>query len=361
MPRITALFVCTEKESYPRNNQTLKALNDNFEVIKITSGKSSYPLRIIEVLTRLAFALILNDYQLILAGFLGQPLAPVIKLLTKKPLILDAFVSVYDALCLDRKDFKPGSLIGRAAYCLDALSFRLADKIITDTKANADFFSKLFKVDRKKFYTLYMGTDESVFYPRPDKINNGKFTVFFHGTFWGLHGIEYIIKAAKLLENRQDILFKLLGGGREKKKIVKLADDLGLKNARFLDWISYQDLSSRIAESDLCLGGHFSASEKAKRVISGKSIQYLAMKKPVIAGDSPAAKELFTHAENIYLCAMADEKSLAEAIIRLKENPSLREKIAQSGFELFKARLSAPQARKGLAEIIGSSRSNDLA
>ena len=197
-----------------------------------------------------------------------------------------------------------------------------------------------------------MGTDESIFYPRADKINNDKFIVFFHGTFWGLHGIEYIIKAAKLLENKTDILFRLLGGGRERKKIMKLAKELNLKNVEFLDWISYQDLSCRIAESDICLGGHFSASEKAKRVISGKSIQYLAMKKPVIAGDSLAVKELFSHAENIYLCAMADEKSLAGAITELKENAALRDKIAQSGFKLFKNHLNAQQTKNRLKEII---------
>ena len=352
MPKTTVLFICGEKESYPRNNQILKSLNDEFEVIKITSDKPSYPLRIIEVLTRLAIASLFKNYQLVLAGFLGQPLVPAIRFIARKPLILDAFVSVYDALCLDRKDFKPDSFMGKTAYRLDALSFRLADKIITDTRANADFFSKLFKIKREKFYALYMGTDESVFYPRADKTNNDKFIVFFHGTFWGLHGIDYIIKAAKLLENRTDILFKLLGGGRKKKEIIELAERLKLKNVEFLDWISYQDLSCQIAESDICLGGHFSGSEKAKRVISGKSIQYLAMKKPVIAGDGLAAKELFTHAENIYLCAMADEKSLAEAVIALKENASLRNNIAQAGFKLFKSRLNSQETKNRLQEII---------
>ena len=133
MPKIPVLFICTEKESYPRNNQILKSLNDNFEVIKISSDKSSYPLRIIEVLTRFAAASLFKNYQLVLTGFLGQPLVPAIRFLMRKTLILDAFVSVYDVLCLDREDFKPDSLIGKIAYLLDALSFRLADKIITDT------------------------------------------------------------------------------------------------------------------------------------------------------------------------------------------------------------------------------------
>ena len=346
------LFICGERENYPRNTQIIQALSQDFEIIKIISKKKVYLLRIPEVIFRFLIILFLNDYQIIYVGFLAQPLVPLLRFLKKKPLIMDGFVSLYDALCLDRKDFRADSLPARISFWIDSLSFRMADKIITDTRANADFFSKLFKMERGKFYTLYMGTDESLFYPRADKINNDKFIVFFHGTFWGLHGIEYIIKAAKLLENRSDILFRLLGGGRKKEEITKLAKDLKLKNVEFLDWISYQDLSCRIAESDICLGGHFSGSDKAKRVISGKSIQYLAMKKPVIAGDSLAAKELFTHGENIYLCAMADEKALAKAVIELKGNATLRNKVAQSGFKLFKTRLSAQQTKNGLKEII---------
>ena len=63
---------------------------------------------------------------------------------------------------------------------------------------------------------------------------------------------------------------------------------------------------------------------------------YLAMKKPVIVGDNPATKELFTHAHNVYMCAMADAHSLAQAIKTLKENKELREYIAQAGFTAFK-------------------------
>lgn len=346
------LFICGEREDYPRNTQILQALSQDFEIIKIISKKKAYLLRIPEVIFRFLIMLFLNDYQIIYAGFLAQPLVPFLRFLKKKPLIMDGFVSLYDVLCLDRKDFRADSLPARISFWIDSLSFRLADKIITDTRANADFFSQLFKIERNKFYALYIGTDENIFYPRRGKINNDKFIVFFHGTFWSLHGIEYIIKAAKLLEDKTDILFRLLGGGREKRKMMKLTKELNLKNVEFLDWISYQDLSCQIAESNICLGGHFNNSEKAKRVISGKSIQYLAMKKPVIAGDSLAAKELFTHGENIYLCAMADEKALAKAVIELKENTALRNKVAQSGFKLFKTRLSAQQTKNGLKEII---------
>lgn len=347
------LFICTEREEYPRNLQVLTALSKCFNVIKITSNKSTYPLRIIEVIIRFLWVSIFKHYHFIYAGFLGQPLVPVIKFFKEKPVILDAFVSVYDVLCLDRKDFKPSSLVAKISFWLDRYSFNLAEKIVVDTNANADFFSGIFDIRRNKFFTLYAGIDENIFFPREVKKNDTRFTVFFHGTFWHLHGIEYIVKAAKILKDEEDMLFRFVGGGIEKKKIVELAKKLAIKNIEFLDWVSYEELSNQIAGADVCLGGHFSSTDKAKRVISGKTFMYLGMKKPVIVGDNPATRELFIHGQNIYMCKMADEQSLAEAILELKESKYLREKIAEAGFEVFNNRCRNKKTQEVLSAIIG--------
>ncbi|OGX30928.1 MAG: hypothetical protein A3D27_03505 [Omnitrophica WOR_2 bacterium RIFCSPHIGHO2_02_FULL_46_37] len=346
------LFICTAQPDYPRNTQILKALSSRFQVIKIVSRRPFYPLRILEVIIRFLLFSPGKDYHLIYAGFLGQPLVTLLKFFKKKPLVLDAFVSVYDCLCLDRKDFKTASLAGKISYRLDKLSFYLADTIITDTNANAEFFSALFKIGREKFYTLYMGADENIFYPKEVKRKGGHFIVFFHGTFWPLHGIEYIIKAAKLLEKEKDIVVRLLGAGREKEKILRLAKNLEIRNVEFINWVSYEDLSNQIAEADLCLGGHFSTAQKAKRVIAGKTFMYLAMKKPVIAGDNPANREVFIHAKNIYMCEMGNALSLADAILKLKENADLKDTVAQAGFDLFKELFSNKKTQERLSKII---------
>lgn len=309
-------------------------------------------MRILEVIIRFLLFSPGKNYHIIYAGFLGQPLVAILKFFKKKLLILDAFVSMYDVLCLDRRDFKPASLIGKISFWLDKLSFHLADAIITDTNANADFFSRLFQIKREKLYTIYMGADESIFYPREVKRENGNFIVFFHSTFWPLHGIEYIIKAAKLLEKEKDIVIRLLGAGREKEEILRLAKNLDIRNVEFLDWVSYEDLSHQIAKADLCLGGHFSNTDKAKRVIAGKTFMYLAMKKPVIVGDNPANREVFIHTKNIYMCKMGDELSLANAILKLKEDADLKDTVAQAGFDLFKELFSNQKTQGRLSKII---------
>lgn len=346
------IFICGENKEYPRNIQALDALNKIFDVTEIISDKSSYLFRIPEVIFRFLWISMGKDYDLIYAGFLGQPIVIFARLFFRGKVFLDAFVSVYDVLCLDRKDFKPHSLVGRIAFWLDKVSFVLADKIITDTKASADFFSNLFQINRDKFYTVYTGLDEGIFYPRDIKSREDKFVVFFHGTFWPIHGIEYILKAAKLLEDRKDLLFILLGGGRKKREILALAKSLGLKNVEFVKWSSYADLAESIAGADICLGGHFSNTDKAKRVISGKTFMYLAMGKATIVGENAATRELFTHGKEVYMCPMADENSLAKGILELKENKNVRENLSRGGLKFFKNKCSLEKRAQELVEII---------
>ena len=76
------------------------------------------------------------------------------------------------------------------------------------------------------------------------------------------------------------------------------------------------------------------------------------MKKPVIAGDNPANREVFIHAKNIYMCEMGNALSLADAILKLKENADLKDTVAQAGFDLFKELFSNKKTQERLSKII---------
>jgi glycosyltransferase involved in cell wall biosynthesis len=62
----------------------------------------------------------------------------------------------------------------------------------------------------------------------------------------------------------------------------------------------------------------------------------MAMGKPLISGDSPAVRQVFTHGEHIYLCQRANGQAIAEAIRTLLNNPGIRDHIARNGFLVFK-------------------------
>lgn len=347
------LYICGREPTYTRNSVILKGLElQNIEVIKCTSRANNYPKRYLDVL--LKYLLKINkNYDVIFVGFLGQPLVPIIKLFTNKPIIFDAFISVYDTLCYDRKKYNPNSLMGKLSYQLDKKSCDLADIVLLDTNAHINYFVDTFELNNSKFKRIFVGADTDVFYPRNvKKENNNTFNVFYYGTYLPLHGIEYIIHSAKILEKYDDIKFKIVGKGPEYRKIIKLAENLNVKNVEFIDWVAYNKLPIEISKADICLGGHFSHIDKCKRVISGKTFQFLAMKKPVIVGNNSANKELLTHKKNALFVKHANPEDLAEKILELKDNEKLGEKIAENGYKIFKEKCTPEVIGKELLKII---------
>jgi len=91
-------------------------------------------------------------------------------------------------------------------------------------------------------------------------------------------------------------------------------------------------VSEAMSDADICLG-IFGATDKAKRVVPNKVYGALAMRKPVITGQSPAIREVFEDGTHLITCKMADPFSLADSIRFLLHNPQLRQKLACQGYE----------------------------
>jgi glycosyltransferase involved in cell wall biosynthesis len=90
--------------------------------------------------------------------------------------------------------------------------------------------------------------------------------------------------------------------------------------------------------------------------VQNKIYQAIAMKKPLISGDSPAIQSTFKHREHVYLCERANPASLADTILTLKADPQLCERLAYNGYEIFKECFSVSKLgelyRKHLLSII---------
>jgi glycosyltransferase involved in cell wall biosynthesis len=348
------LFISGREPAYVRNAIMLKALRGNrVEIIECSDSSASYQVRLPRVL--LKFLSLKNTaFDCVFVGFFGQPLVPIVRRFTEKPIILDAFLSSYDTMCFERKRFRPDSLAGKFFYWLDKHSCESSDRILLDTNAHIDYFVSTFGLRRDKFQRVFVGADESLFYPREADRKDDKFRVFYYASYLPLHGIEFVISAAGKLRRHKDIEFKIVGKGPQQKKILRLADDLGINNITFVDWVPYKDLPLEIAKADLCLGGHFADIGKAKRVIAGKTYQFIAMKKPVIVGDCQGNRELFTHKENALMVTMADAGCLAQTILEMKDSASLREKIAEKGYKTFLKYCSVDVIGRELADVVYS-------
>lgn len=331
------LFISGRESTANRNAMFLRALkNCDVEVIECTSTSKYYVKRFLTVIVKYFFCR--HHCDLIFIGFFGQPLVPLVKKFSKKPIIFDVFLSSYDTLCFDRKLINPQSIVGRFLYNLDKYSCELSDIVILDTEAHINYFVETFGLSETHFEKVYVSADDSIFKPIKVNKNNKKFKIFYYCTYHPLHGVEYIIKSAKLLEKINDIEFEIMGDGMEFEKIKRLSEEMNIINVKFKSKIPlhrfYNEVRYCIAEADVCLGGHFSPLDKAKQVIAAKTFEFIAMKKPVIVGDNPANRELLEDMESAIFVKHADPEALSAAILMLKENENLKNRIAEGGYKV---------------------------
>lgn len=351
----SVLFISGREVDYIRNRVVLNALRTHFDVIMRTASAHTTMARTIAGLAR--FITHTPEYDVCFVGFYGQLLAVALSVLQRKPIVLDAYVSTYDTLCEDRRRFSPRSPIGHLARWLDRRSCQVATRVITDTQAHARYFAKTFGIPRHKLETIYVGCDEKLFYPHSrGPADLKRFEVFYYGSFLPLHGTEIIVQAAALLRNRPQIHFTLGGDGLRRAAVQRMIADMALTNMDMVGWIPLEQLPAYIARASICLGGHFSTVPKAGRVISTKTFQFVAMRKPTIVADNPATRELFVPGEHVYVTPVGDPAALAEAIRVLAGDDVLRHRIASGGYEVFKQRLTTRAIADQLAILIEEAR-----
>ncbi|MFX1500554.1 MAG: glycosyltransferase [Promethearchaeota archaeon] len=339
----SVLFMGNYNEDYSRNAifiKTLKKHNITVHKFKINTYHFLKNMNIIlnnfTKIKKLDFDLIILHSptipQLIYAKYLSKA--------KKVPLIHDIFVSKLQTVFYDRNLYErnkmPRIFYLIFYYLLDFFECFLADCIILDTYTHIKFFHEKFKVPIKKFRRVLVGAQNDIFYPM-DKKDKGdmKLIVGFCGTYIPLHGIKYIIKTANIFRNDNQIKFILIGKGQTYEQNKELAERLKINNIEFIPkFFSLKELPYLISEFDIGLG-IFGDGDKVLQVIPNKIFEGIAMKIPMITCESPAIKELFNDNENIILCKRADPESLANAIIKLKKDYFLREKIKENAYKLF--------------------------
>lgn len=279
-----------------------------------------------------------HKIDIVIVGFPGHsdvPLAWLLCRMFNKKLVFDAFISLYNTQIDDRRYVKTGTWKAAVCYYLDKVSCQLADLVLLDTQTHIDYFVQTFKLDSRKFTRVFIGSDENLFLPEKNKLDEN-LLVGYHGSYLPLQGVEYIVRAAAILKNNK-WKFKLVGDGIERAKCEKLSHDLMLTNVEFVDSLPYSGVPEFINSCDISLGGHFGNNKKAGLVIANKVFEAVACARPVIVGDSPAVRELFADGVNCLMVKRGSSQDLAMAIEKLVGNHKLKLKIATGGRKTFLA------------------------
>jgi glycosyltransferase involved in cell wall biosynthesis len=214
---------------------------------------------------------------------------------------------------------------------MEKLACQLPDMLFLDNNIFIEWFQQTHHINVSNFRVIPIGADDRFFYPIQQKEKgNSVFKVVYYGSFIPNHGIQFIIEAAKLLENEHDIVFEFIGEGPEKELALNLVKKFGLHNITFTGWVPWQNLREHLQHADVILGA-FGTSMQLQLTNNNKVYEGLAMAKPVITGISKALPSILQHGINVLLCECGNAKSLADAIMRLSKDTYLQEKLGKNG------------------------------
>ena len=214
------------------------------------------------------------------------------------------------------------------AYNLEAKCYNKSTLITGQTQGIVDDIKRRFPT--KKVYWLPNGVNVNFY--NPERIedsdfrerNNFKSTdllLFYGGILGYAQGLEIILKAAKLLEDKPEVQFIIQGSGPEKDKLVNLKAELKLTNVHFLDPVSKSEMPSIVKAIDVALVP-LKNLPLFQGAIPSKVFEALAMKKPLLLGVDGEARQHFIEKAQAGLFFLPEnEEDLVRQIRQIVENP----------------------------------------
>lgn len=324
-------YVAGREESYSRTMMIIRSLRAaGYEVATCLPPNRSfknYPSVILQFLRKK------RDCDLVIIGFYGQLLLPLVWLLTRKPILFDIYITTFGTMIHDRNKADANSFIAKLFWLSDYISMTLAKRIIIESRHHIREYARMFGIPEEKFRHIFLATDPSLLYPKENGESNGEFLVHFHGEYAPFHGVKHILHAADILRG-ENIHFQIIGTGITYDEDMQLAESLKLDNCRFIDRVPFAELADYMSRADCCLG-FFGDNPRTMRVFTNKVVEALAVGKPLISTKNEPIQELLTDGESALLVERGNPPAIAEAVLRLRNDERLRERISKKGHRKF--------------------------
>ena len=224
----------------------------------------------------------------------------------------------------------------RLARGLEGFLMKKSLSVTTVTHAFVEHFHQERGIDKARIAFLPNGADIDFLSPQPrdaafaEKMGVGNRKVFtFAGTHAPYQGLEVILEAAKLLKHRKDIVILMVGDGPVREKLMRDAEEAGLDNVLFRT-SPFSEMPSLMSITWASLVV-LRALKIATKMRLSKAIPPLACGVPLIYAGWGETADIVAE-EGVGLRVEPEQPQLlAEAIVRMADEPGMREKMGKKG------------------------------
>jgi len=226
-------------------------------------------------------------------------------------------------------------LIKMMSWC-EKFAVKKADYIVSSLQNYGEHLKNDLNIDRE-FIWINNGIDieeMKKIEPLPEeiknKIPNDKFIVGYTGTIGIANALDSFLESAKLLESYRDILFVIVGEGKEKKNLTKKYGNL--KNVLFLNSIPKKQVQSMLSLFDVCYIGLKKENLFKYGVSPNKLFDYMYSGKPIVYAINSGKNNIVDLAECGISVEAENPKSIADGILKLYKMPvEKRVKLGRNG------------------------------
>lgn len=246
-------------------------------------------------------------------------------------------VAMYGAWLLD----KPFSFTGHAA---DLFRNRAA---LSDKIRRADFivciseFHRQFFLERgarpEQLIVVYCGIDQSHFTPnRRQRPKGAPFHILSSGRLVAKKGFDVLIRACAIMRERGfDFRCTIGGSGPDEAALRAQISAAGLDDLMTLtgEAIKQEDIPAFMASGDIYTLACVWAADNDVDGLPQMLMEAMACGLPAVSTDLVGIPDLILHEETGLLVPTQDETAMADALMRLEQDPELALSLAKAGHD----------------------------
>lgn len=205
-------------------------------------------------------------------------------------------------------------------------------------------------IPKQKLFLSYNGTDSEAFKPLNKKKEELK--IVYSGTIGKANGLENLIHAAKILENRKaNLKIDIIGNGNRIKKVKHASLKLKTTNVTFKTGVPKSEMPKILNEYTIGVVC-FAPYKILETNSANKFYDYLASGLPVVINYKGWQADLLEK----YQCGLSsnqkDNESLASNLELLVNHPELRQKMSENAVLLAKNLFDRKKLASELMEIM---------
>ena len=216
-----------------------------------------------------------------------------------------------------------------------SLKVKNTEFVICCTKTMANHIKiKVPAVHRQKIHTIYHGLPVKRIDEKSSKSSKPN-TIIAIGRFVKKKGFNNLLTAfAQALQEYSELRLILVGDGPQRQILEDCVSRLGLDiDVSFTGWLDHQQTLEKLSQAALLVAPSVISDDNDQDGIANVILEAFMLKVPVVASNLDTFKEAVVDEQTGLLVPQANIPQLKNAIIRLLNDPSLRNEIVDRAWQ----------------------------